>query len=192
MLMLYSARIVASRDGTDFRKTQMSLQGTVAHDPNPFVTTARMKTQAFQIFAEDPALFLKTYAVGIVRMFVNLNTRGVARALGTETKELVITKHESASAHIDAFRATRGSVHIAIGAVTAFYLLMLYGATAWGFAAWCRAPDRMGWLCLGGALLFIALAGSAGLARFLLPAMLFFLYFTRLPTSNSNRIHSPA
>ncbi|MDH3738526.1 MAG: glycosyltransferase family 39 protein [Alphaproteobacteria bacterium] len=191
MLMLYGARMIASRDRLEFRQVQRALSADFTRRANPFERTAEMKARAFEIFADHPALFVKTYVAGIVRMFVNLNTRGVARALGVETTMLSITEHESAAAHLRAFTATRGLVHIAIGAVTTAYLLALYGVTAWGFVTWCRAPDRFGWLCAAGAVLFIALAGSAGLGRFLLPAMVFFLYFTRPPTTNWARTPTP-
>jgi len=144
---------------------------------NPFILGDFQKKLALDIFRENPGMFVRTYVLGTARMFANLNTRGVARMFGIQTEKLTITNHESPSGYVSEIIKTRGPAHFAIGGATAIYLLVFYASVIGGFVAWSRNRDLNGWLCLAAAAYFIVLPGPGGVARYLMPAMVFFLYF---------------
>lgn len=144
---------------------------------NPFILGNFQKNLALDIFRENPEMFVRSYILGTARMFMNLNTRGMARMFGIPTEKLTITKHESPGDYAKEFMKTRGPTHIFIGGATAVFLLVFYGLVIAGFIAWLRNRDLNGWLCLAAAAYFIILPGPGGVARYLMPAMVFFLYF---------------
>lgn len=184
-LDLHASRVVGNTKSISTNQALKVLHGQArqmaidagADLSNPFILGNFQRNLALDIFRENPEMFVRTYILGTARMFANLNTRGVARMIGIQTEKMTITKHENPGDYIQEFMRTRGPIHLLIGGMTAGYLLVFYALVIFGFIAWLRNRDLNGWLCLFAAVYFIILPGPGGVARYLMPAMVFFLYF---------------
>jgi 4-amino-4-deoxy-L-arabinose transferase-like glycosyltransferase len=185
ILDLHASRVVANAKSIGTKQAVEELHAEArkmatdagANISNPFVLGEYQKKLALDIFKENPGMVVRTYIVGMLRMFVNLNTQGVARMYGIRSDQYVIMQHENPIEYIRRFAENRSQAHFVIGGVTAVYLLLFYGMVAVGCLAWLRNRDVDGWLCLLVALYFMILPGPGGVARYLMPAMVFFLYF---------------
>ncbi len=185
MLDLQASRVVANTKSistkdalNELHKEARQLAIDAGADlSNPFILGDFQKKLALDIFREDPEMFVRTYVLGTARMFANLNTRGVARMFGIQTEKLTITKHESPSDYVSEIIKKRGPAHFAIGGATAIYLFVFYALVIGGFVAWSKNRDSNGWMCLVAAVYFVVLPGPGGVARYLMPAMVFFLFF---------------
>lgn len=158
---------------------------------NPFILGDFQRELALDIFRQNPEMYVRTYLLGTARMFTNLNTRGVARMFGIETAKLTITRHESPGDYVSEILKTRGPIHFAIGGATAIYLLAFYALVILGIVAWLSKRDVNGWLCLMAAAYFVALPGPGGVARYLMPAMVFILYFASVRRPGRWRARRP-
>lgn len=190
LLVINAARIESISRGADFRETQIALlerARTLAMakrnspaDLNPFDLAEHEQNLAVRLVGANPYLFVKTYLFGIARMFANLNVSGIGSALRWETRKLRIEGSIDPIYHIREFLRQRGTKEIILGTVIASYMLCTYIGAVIGIGRFIKTRDQELWLCLIIALYFVFLTGAAGLARFKMPVIPFYLAYSGL------------
>ena len=126
-----------------------------------------------------PAACARHYALGIAHAFGNLGTSAFAQALGVERVQVEMKAYSDLTGLGQAFLHRKTPWQKALGALVAAFLALTYGLTLWGGMRTVRRGElgAEGVLCLLLAAYFILLTGSAGEARFRLPALPFYLPF---------------
>ena len=130
-----------------------------------------------------PAAYAKHYALGTVRMFGNLATRGWAALLQAplpETK-LDLKAYPSLTETAVAFLRQKTPTEMFFGALSGLFLLVSYLCLAVGLLV-ARKAGNPSFLVFSALMVcyFVAVTGSAGLSRYRLPAIPFYLPFVAL------------
>jgi 4-amino-4-deoxy-L-arabinose transferase-like glycosyltransferase len=156
---------------------EMERDGLTRDDLNPFQRAAYWREVALRHIRGDPAGFAKAWIRGMVDTFANLGTTHTARMLRLAVPAVDI-KARSGGALVRDFLRRKGPAGLAIGAAVGIYLLITYLASAVGLIVAWRRHDRWALaFCLVVALYFVGITGAAGLSRFKVPAVPFYLGF---------------
>jgi 4-amino-4-deoxy-L-arabinose transferase-like glycosyltransferase len=155
----------------------MARDGFTRDDLDPFRRAAYWREVALRHIRRDPVGFAKAWIRGMVDTFANLGTTHTARMLRLAVPAVDI-KARSGGALIRDFLRRKGPAGVAIGAAVGVYLLISYAASAVGLIVAWRRHDRWALaFCLVLALYFVGITGAAGLSRFKVPAVPFYLCF---------------
>jgi 4-amino-4-deoxy-L-arabinose transferase-like glycosyltransferase len=151
-------------------------------DADPFVKARYWRRLAMERVRERPLAFLRHSALGVVHAFGNLATSDFARLLGGEAQPVALKGETGLGAVVARFLADKHPLELALAAVLAPYLLITLAATVGGVVLAVRRRAAL-WFtagCLAVALYFVVVSGAAGLARYRLPALPFYLPMTAL------------
>ena len=182
LLVLDVAPAVAEARGEDPSATATALLAEAdrrAASDNEFTRAREWEKTAIEYARRYPVACAKHYALGVAHAFLNLGTSAFAQALGLESRRVDMKAYGDLSKLGRAFVTEKPAAQKALGAVVGLELLLVYALSLWGLVALlrARAVGAEGALCLGLVLYFILLTGSAGDARFRLPALPFYLPF---------------
>lgn len=151
-----------------------------------FQVSRYFKKLAIQYIKKYPLSFCKHYALGIFHSFANLGTRGFAEMLQLRTNPngLDIKAYNNVFDLIAQFFKKKTPNEILIGLVIGFYLIISYFCFAIGLLIALKINNKTFLLfSIMIAVYFILITGVAGLARFTLPAIPFYLSFVGLGIS---------
>jgi len=165
LLALIAAPVMASGDRITTREAHQKYEST---SENPFTKASEDKKTAISYLVEHPRSAIKGVIFGYIRSFANLNTRGIAKALGSNTERLKIDDDLSGISYFKSFWQQRQLIHFTIGIVVAAYLISFYLSSVSGLFFYSGT-----WLGILIAGYFIALGGVGGAQRFLMPALPF-------------------
>lgn len=192
LLILYVTPMEMEKRGRSFdaveedlyqeAKSLMIQDGLVPDELNGFEKSKYWKDLAVQYMARNPIGFIKQYMLGIFRSFANLVTSGYADMLQLRNdyneKKFDLRAHPNIFDLVRAWFTRKTGGEIFLGIVIGFYLLISYVCLSVGlFAAWNQSNRAFLFFCVVMALYFILITGTAGLARFKLPAVPFYLSF---------------
>jgi len=158
------------------------------------------KWLARDYMARYPAAFVTHYAAGIFRSFFNPGTRGYAEMLGSAARQgFDMRSYPHPGELFKQWLMTKSNTEIALGGLIGTYLMVVYSGLAVGlFTAWKRYRRPFLVFCLALAAYLILITGTAGQARFMMPAMPFYLAFSaagfvwlRDRRRSARRGHSP-
>jgi 4-amino-4-deoxy-L-arabinose transferase-like glycosyltransferase len=133
---------------------------------------------AVRAIVENPLTFAKTYTKGIIFNFFNLNTEGFARHLHMRTAGVDKRWYSSIKDMLSDFISRKPSEAILIGGLVLFFLAITYSLSVVGFVtSWSRYDHKVLLFLLLMSSYFILLTGAAGVARYKLPSLPFYLCF---------------
>lgn len=190
LLILNAGPLEMHRTGRDMHEVEHalraeadSLAASTGADPaklNDLEHAVFWRRVALDHIRRDPVTFVKVYAKGVVHMFGNLGTSVFSNAFGWPQTEFQLKRYASPAEALAAFVRTKGGAAIALAVVLAAWLLFTYATAAVGL--WVVARRREWWgaaivaLAIGG--YFVAVTGAAGLARFKMPVVPFYVAFS--------------
>lgn len=147
---------------------------------NAFQKAKYWRDLAIKYISSDPIAFTKHYFGGIFDMFFNLGTRSYFDVLGFPSVNFEIKAYTNIFDLVRAYVEKKGLAGIVIGSIIGLYFIVTYiGAIVGLFVAWKRYTDWQSLLMVLLLMLyFILITGTAGLVRFKLPAIPFYLAFT--------------
>lgn len=143
---------------------------------NDFEKSFYWRKLALSYIREHPVLFVKSYGIGMVHSFTNLDTKHISETLhlvqlGTKFE---IKEYPGFSSAARGFLKSKTRAEITIAIFLSLFLIVSYAFALKGLAAGLGQSDRRMWLLFAGYFLyFILLAGPAGLVRFRLPSIPF-------------------
>ena len=157
----------------------MEEDGLHSQDLNEFQIAQYWRKLAVRYISNAPIAFGKSYLLGIFHTFFNLGTSSYAEILGLPAVYFDIKAYDNILDLAIAFLEKKGVVGLLIGGVIALYLLITYsGAIVGLLTSGGRHDDRPSLLVI--ILLagyFVLITGVAGLVRFKLPTIPFYLAF---------------
>jgi hypothetical protein len=128
---------------------------------------------------KEPVLAAKFYILGIAHSLGNLGTFHYCGMLGFKTAYFNIKEYAGLLDLCKDFVMKRNFHEHLIGGIIAFFLLISYSLAALGlWAGWRRYSKDFLILCILTASYFILITGSAGYARYKIPAIPFYTIFT--------------
>ena len=153
--------------------------GLCPQDLNGFQRAQYWQRLAIKYIANAPIAFGRSYFLGVTHTLFNLDTRSYAEIFGLPAAGLDIKAHTDVFDLARAFLKTRGVVGVLIGSVIALFLFISYlGAAVGLLVSWRRYNRPFLFLMLVLAIYFVLITGAAGLARFKLPSIPFYVAFT--------------
>lgn len=157
---------------------EIASDGLDPHKLNPFQLADYYQRLAARAILKNPLSFAKTYAEGIIFNFINLNTEGFARHLHMRPAGLDKRWYGSIKDRLSDFISRKPLEAIVTGGLILFFLAITYSLSVVGFVASWRRYDHkvLLFLCLMSSY-FILLTGAAGVARYKLPSLPFYLCF---------------
>jgi len=163
----------------------MQADGLRPQDLDGFQKAQYWQELAVGYIKNDPGAFVRSYLLGVFHTLFSLDTKAYSRILGLPADDFDIKGYTSILDATKAFLGKKGIVGLLIGGTIASYLLVTYlGAMIGLLASWKRYADRPSLvLILLFALYFVLITGVAGLARFKLPAIPFYLAFAGMGLS---------
>ena len=153
---------------------------------NEFQQARYWGTLAFQYITKHPLFFIKHYALGIIHSFANLGTGpyGDLLQLPKKAAKLEIKAYPNIFELLKTWFNQKASQEIKIGLFIASYLLVTYTLLIIGLiVSWWEDRRIFLLFCLMMALYFLLITGTAGLARFKIPAVPFYLVFVAMGLS---------
>ncbi len=190
LLVLHVAGMEVARTGEDYETVKRSLlfeaekmienDGHKHSKMNPFEKAAYWKRLAKNKIRRNPGDFAKASAMGVVHSFMNLGTQDISAMLGLpgDLKDFDFNAYPNIFDAIAEWFRVKSAAQIAAGAVVAVLLLAIYVSLLVGlFVAWRSGSRAFLLLCALGAIYFIIVAGPAGLGRFRMPAIPFYMPF---------------
>jgi hypothetical protein len=152
---------------------------------NPFTRARYWERIGARYAKAEPLLLVKHYAKGVVYLFTNMATGYYANMIHHHPGRQIAsapTDPDSSSAHrVMQWLARKTPTELALGMVIGVYLLLSYGCTLTGLAvAWRERRSALLLLSFVIAAYFVLITGTAGVARFKLPAIPFYLSFAGL------------
>jgi 4-amino-4-deoxy-L-arabinose transferase-like glycosyltransferase len=155
------------------------LDGLNPETANEFQMEPYWKLLAQRHVRADPVGFARSYTVGVANTFLNLGTTLYAEILGLAVPS-VDMRRESGVDLARAFVRRKGPAGLALGMLLGGFVVVSYAFTAWGLGVgWARRRGATA-LCVAIALYFVVVTGPAGLLRYRLPAIPFYLPFTAI------------
>jgi hypothetical protein len=189
LLVLHTAPMLMKKRGQDFAHVKEGLlaetdemmrqEGRTPEPRMDFAKHGYWRRLALRYITDDPWAFGVSFAEGVLRTFINLESSSYARLIGLPSSApFDLQEHHGALGLVQAFVRSRDPAGLVLGVTIGSTLLAAYVALIVGLrAAWSRYP-RSGLLFLAGvAIYFLILTGPAGLARFRLPAIPFYSPF---------------
>lgn len=158
----------------------MSEEGLNPNEINDFEKAKYWQRVALGYIKSYPYAFLKHYSLGILRMFGSLNTSGYSHTLGLRAERFVLDMKDypNVFASIRAFFQKKNTAELIIGAINGIYLVISYFFLTVGLLTFWRKPRKpLLVFCLLMIFYFVVLTGPAGVARFKLPTVPFYLPF---------------
>lgn len=163
-------------------RTRMRADGRDPAALDEFQRSDYWRALALEYLRRDPPGFARVYARGVVNAFANVGTSVFANAFGWPERALELQGHAGPLALVGAFVRTKGPAAIALAAGLLAFLLVTYLGVALGLVE--VAKRRPLWPAAAFALAvvayFVLVTGAAGLVRFRLPAVPFYLPFAGL------------
>ena len=146
---------------------------------NRFQSAKYWKELATTYIKRNPAGFARGYMLGVFDLFANLGTTNYGRVLGLRPATQDMLRGGSLTGRLKILVQEGGTGRLAIAILVAAYLFVAYVGAGLGILAGWR---RFGWrhllLILLFSLYFVLVTGPAGLARFKLPVIPFYLALT--------------
>lgn len=154
--------------------------GLHQEDLNEFQVAEYWRELALRYIRNAPIAFGRSYLLGVFHTFSNLGTKAYAGIFGLPTDDFDIKAYTNIPDLVKAFVEKKGALGLLIGGVIALYLLITYlGAGIGLLISWRRYDDKPSLvLIMLLAVYFVLTTGVAGLARFKLPSIPFYLAFT--------------
>lgn len=193
LLVLHAAVMEASRRSQPYETVkqamlaeadeQMAGDGINPDRANEFQKATYWKRLAMQYIRRRPGTFAKYCGRGVVHSFCNLSTGEFSRVLDLPRAEqgsgtFDIKAYPNLIEAAGAWFSRKSACEIVVGFIVLVFLLLSVGCSAFGLAtAWSGRTWGLLLPCLAVAAYFILIAGPAGLARFRLPAVPFYLPF---------------
>ncbi len=190
ILLLYVAPFVAEQQNQDIKivynslrsevEALMSQDGLDSHEFNrhDFRVTKYYRELGIKYIRNYPIDFVKHYAIGIVHFFFNLDTRVYAKYLGLPNAEIHIKGHTNVLILMKNWIRQKTLGEKVVGLWISLYLLICYISAAAGIFAGRKNYHKTFLLYSGITILyFVLITGTAGLARFRLPSIPFYLVF---------------
>lgn len=150
---------------------------------DPFTKARYWRRVALSYAGEEPALLAKHYVRGVAYMFVNMATGYYANMIhhrpGLQMAPLGNgAESSSAVRRVISWAERKSMTEILLGCLIGSYMLVCYACTAVGlYLAWRARSSRYLLLFFVFASYFVLITGTAGQARFKLPAIPFYLAF---------------
>ena len=159
-------------------KELMKQEGLIPDQLHDFEKAKYWKRVALQYVAKYPFLFVKQYTLGIFRSFTNLVTRGYADLLQLRSTPFNIRANPNVFNLLKQWLNQKTKSEILLGVFIGLYLLISYICLILGlFIGWYNHGKVYLSFCLIMVLYFMLITGTAGLARFKMPAIPFYLNF---------------
>lgn len=161
-------------------KILMVKDGLNPDDLNGFEMAVYWKKLALQYIKSDPISFLKHYLLGIFRTFANLVTSGYADMLQFTDHQTTfeIRAYPNIFDLIQQWIKNKSGEEIVLGVFIGLFLMISYICLIIGLiVAWADSRRDFLFFCTVIALYFLLVTGTAGLARFKLPIIPFYLCF---------------
>jgi hypothetical protein len=163
----------------DEANLRIAADGLDPQHANPFVRARYWRELAREYASRKPFAFSRTMALGIVHSFANLATSDFARMLSDEERPVALKGEENLGAVVRRFLRDKHPLELIIAAALLPFLLLSYAGTVVGIGVGWRRLDRGALaICLLIAIYFILVTGAAGLVRYRLPALPFYLPLT--------------
>jgi 4-amino-4-deoxy-L-arabinose transferase-like glycosyltransferase len=161
-----------------------------AMHPYGMVPARYYRQLARQYMRRYPGRFAKHYAVGILHLFLELDTPNYARYLHVPVTDFY-TKGQSniLKLMVEWFRQ-KTTPELAIGVSIMAYLVLCYTAVLWGgVVSVTGRSDHQTFLllCALVSAYFVFIVGTAGFARFRVPAIPFYLSFAGVGSTSIER-----
>lgn len=150
---------------------------------DPFTKVRYWQRLALKYAREEPVLLAKHYARGVVYMFVNMATGYYANMIhhrpGIQVGSLGNdVAAPSAIGRMMSWAGRKSPTEILLGLLIGIYMLVCYACTAVGlYVSWRARSSRYLLLCFAFGAYFVLVTGTAGQARFKLPAIPFYIAF---------------
>lgn len=151
----------------------------------PFQRANYWHRLALKYITKKPFEFIQLYLKGIIRTFFNINTEGYSHLHGLSRYDLDNRMHSSFSDMFHEFSLKKCFISIFIvlpALLYFFYLLITYLLFIVGFftilSQRSELPKSLLFFALCIAAYFIIISGAAGLVRFKLPSIPFYLIFS--------------
>ncbi len=152
------------------------------YDPerlNEFQRAKYWRKLALRYIFSDPMGALYTYGRGILDIFLNLETSAFSKMLHIPMTRFDMKSYSNIFELVRDFVLKKGIVGIIVGGIAGLFLLLTYLSTFLGIClSWRKLNHSYIVYCLLIVGYFIILTGAAGLARFRLPIIPFYLIFT--------------
>ena len=157
----------------------MAADGLQPQELNPFQRAQYYQRLAIKYITGDSLAFGQSYLLGVFHTFFNIGTKGYADMLRLPMAEFDIKAYTNIFDLAKAFLREKGAVGLFVAGLVVPYLLVSYSGAALGFLiSWKRYDRRFHFFILLFGSYFIVTTGAAGLARFKLPSIPFYLTFT--------------
>ena len=197
LMVLYVGPMETEKRGQPLEEAQEAMMQEVdrliiQEGRNPVVMNAFQKAKywekfAFQYIAKHPIAFSKHYMLGIIHAFANLGTGPYGDLLQLPKKEakFEIKAIPNIFELLKTWFNQKTFQEIEIGFFIASYLLVTYFLLIIGLIVswWKDRKNTFLLFCLMMALYFLLITGTAGLARFKMPAVPFYLVFVGIGLS---------
>jgi 4-amino-4-deoxy-L-arabinose transferase-like glycosyltransferase len=172
------ASLLAEADG------MMQAEGRSPQELNAFQRAQYWQRLAVGYIGRKPTAFARSFLLGVFHMFFNLDTKTYAQVLGLPTVDFDIKGYDSIVDLASAFIEKKGVLGLLLGGAIAPYLLVAYAGALVGLVvSWKRYDGPSLLLVLMFALYFVLITGAAGLARFKMPSIPFYLAFSGIGLS---------
>ncbi len=190
LLRLYVAPMEAARRQQDVNTVRAALMqeaearleadGLPAETLTPFDRFAYCRRVAVDYIRARPGSFARSTALGLVHTLTSLNTSTYAETLGRRGTVVELKGQPVGVGLVGAFLQRKSPTELVVAALVAPYMLLCYATAVVGaVVAWRRHPQlRLLAACALLAAYFILVTGAAGLARFKMPAIPFYLAFS--------------
>lgn len=158
----------------------MVKDGLVISELNDFQKAKYWDKLSLNYIKNNYIKFIQYSFIGMIHSFGNLGTRGFAEALRLPHNEerFEIKGKENFMQQLKDFMNQKSVYEIAIAIIVLMFLLLQYICLITGvFVSWKTVKKDYLWYCLIMTAYFIILTGAAGLVRFRLPAIPFYLVF---------------
>jgi len=198
LLALYTTPMEAQKRKQEPRLVRVSLFSEAeewmrkdGHDPNalnPFEKAKYWKRLAFWYISSDLMVFVKSYFLGIVHTFINVGTGGYAPLLGFSWTYFDMKAYSNIFDLAKAFLKTKTIQELLITGFISIFFLISYVGLILGLLKSCQnhLTQNLLWVNFAIAIYFIGIPGPAGLCRFKLPAIPFYLPFVGIWITSEN------
>jgi len=158
--------------------SMMAAEGKNPEGWNQLERAAYWRRLAIRYIEANPVGFARFYFLGVIQSFWNLGTSEFARVLRIQLTPFDIKAYSNITKLARGFLKAKGTRGFVIAALAFPFLLISYIGMAVGLVvSWKRYDRGVLLLCLLFALYFVLITGIAGLARFRLPSIPFYLAF---------------
>jgi hypothetical protein len=151
---------------------------------NDFQKADYYKRLAIRYIRNDPFHFLQAYVLGIFHTFTNICTSDFARIFGKSMHKVNIKAFSNIFDLVKEFIKKKGITGLLIASLIIPFLVVTYFGLIVGMIVSWKSYNRDALLfCLLVMIYFVAITGAAGIARFKLPSIPFYLAFSGIGIS---------